>query len=524
MEETNKIFERARAAYGSGAYDDATLEFLFPGLKENEDERMRMALISLVKEIKSQPLVRLEPWDKYIAYLENLKEQKHSLNFDAISSWLRDHASNYVNGEFNEFHHCVDYDGTIDVERLIADLKVAVDAGTFDVDAEFDTREPRDNWEYIKEFCDKFGRMPKDIDELDALVSYVMDKKQKERNDYNKLYEEIAKSEWFKKAYEGKSLGCDFGHNIEECENDKETITQKAYREGQNAGRKEVFDNPGAYGLEKIDNVFGFRIGDKVRLVDGDGRPHIIKLFEKIEGLHGPDFYRAVFEDNTASDHIIQGDEYPNGYFTRMEKIDEQKEQKPVEIHIDNPNIQKFDTDVKVTTSDSSADGKELLYVSNKSYDIGFRDGVASVKPTEWSEEDDAIHTRVLGALGKAFMGVLPTKPSQEDVEWFKSLPEKFSLQTKQEWGDGEKKVLDSIIDDYEKAAKSFCGYDGKIMLLKAIRDGEYDLSKRGWGDEDEKTIDEAVECIEKYAEYVQGGFSKQHVLDLARRVDSLRP
>jgi len=47
---------------------------------------------------------------------------------------------------------------------------------------------------------------------------------------------------------------------------------------------------------------------------------------------------------------------------------DDLKEQKP--------------QDVKVTTSDSSASGKELLYVSNKSYNIGFRDGVASVKDT----------------------------------------------------------------------------------------------------------------------------------------------
>ena len=66
--------------------------------------------------------------------------------------------------------------------------------------------------------------------------------------------------------------------------------------------------------------VFGFKVGDTVRLIDGDGRPHIIKCFEKIEGLHGPDFYHVVFEDNTASDHIIPGDEYPNGYFTCMEK------------------------------------------------------------------------------------------------------------------------------------------------------------------------------------------------------------
>ena len=78
--------------------------------------------------------------------------------------------------------------------------------------------------------------------------------------------------------------------------------------------------------------VFGFKVGDAVRLKDGDGRKHIIKSFEKIEGMHGPDFYHVVFEDNTASDHIIPGDEYPNGYFTCMEKIDEREEKKPADL------------------------------------------------------------------------------------------------------------------------------------------------------------------------------------------------
>lgn len=41
----------------------------------------------------------------------------------------------------------------------------------------------------------------------EKVLAYL--EKQKEQKDYNKLYEDIAKSEWFKKAYEGKSLGCD---------------------------------------------------------------------------------------------------------------------------------------------------------------------------------------------------------------------------------------------------------------------------------------------------------------------------
>lgn len=64
-----------------------------------------------------------------------------------------------------------------------------------------------------------------------------------------------------------------------------------------------------------------FKIGDKVRLKDGDGRVHVIKKFEKIKGIHGPDFYHVIFEDDTASDCIIPGCKYPNGYFTNMVKI-----------------------------------------------------------------------------------------------------------------------------------------------------------------------------------------------------------
>lgn len=69
------------------------------------------------------------------------------------------------------------------------------------------------------------------------------------------------------------------------------------------------------------------------------------------------------------------------------------KEQKPVEIHIDNPNIQKIDPNVKISISDSSADGEELLYVCNKSYKIGYRDGVNSVKPAEWQRKKDEQET-----------------------------------------------------------------------------------------------------------------------------------
>ena len=58
-------------------------------------------------------------------------------------------------------------------------------------------------------------------------------------------------------------------------------------------------------------------------------------------------------------------------------------------------------------------------------------------------------------------------------------------------------KVLNSIIDDYEAAAKSFCGYEGKIMLLKAIRNGEYGLSKQEWSEKDEKHKQAIIDAIQ---------------------------
>ena len=118
-------------------------------------------------------------------------------------------------------------------------------------------------------------------------------------------------------------------------------------------------------------------------------------------------------------------------------------------------------------------------------------------KPAEWSEEDSRILYNVIAYVGYA-AGQIGVRNDlfKEANDWLKSLPEKFNLQPKQEWGEEEKKVLDSIIDDYEKTAKSFCGYDGKIMLLKAIRDGEYGLSKQEWGEEDEKKLSAVISLM----------------------------
>lgn len=86
-------FERARSAYGTGAYDDATLEFVFSQLKESEDERIRKKLIWQVQmniEDETADLQKsvyngvkghspdleesIKDWQKTLAWLEKQKE------------------------------------------------------------------------------------------------------------------------------------------------------------------------------------------------------------------------------------------------------------------------------------------------------------------------------------------------------------------------------------------------------------------------------------------------------------------
>ena len=74
------IFDRAKAAYGTGAYDDATLEFIFPELAESEDERIRKVLIHIVKSACSKYGIKYIgdkiTEEMLLAYIERQKEQK----------------------------------------------------------------------------------------------------------------------------------------------------------------------------------------------------------------------------------------------------------------------------------------------------------------------------------------------------------------------------------------------------------------------------------------------------------------
>lgn len=73
--EYKELFNRAKAAHGTGAYDDATLEFLFPELAESEDERMINGLQGFLSAFGSD-YFGTGGWQKFDDWLEKQKEQK----------------------------------------------------------------------------------------------------------------------------------------------------------------------------------------------------------------------------------------------------------------------------------------------------------------------------------------------------------------------------------------------------------------------------------------------------------------
>jgi len=54
-----------------------------------------------------------------------------------------------------------------------------------------------------------------------------------------------------------------------------------------------------------MEQVLGFKVGDRVRLKDGDGREHVIKEFELVHGLRS-DFYFVHFHDNAATGFLAE--------------------------------------------------------------------------------------------------------------------------------------------------------------------------------------------------------------------------
>ena len=91
--------------------------------------------------------------------------------------------------------------------------------------------------------------------------------------------------------------------------------------------------------------------------------------------------------------------------------------------------------------------------------------------PAEWSEEDKSFYDSIMCEVIKEGM-----HPTPEQVNWFKSLPERFNLQPRQEWSEEDEKMrnntiisLQYIVDEGPNNA-FIKGVKKEMTWLKSIR------------------------------------------------------
>ena len=81
------------------------------------------------------------------------------------------------------------------------------------------------------------------IDELKRLCIFI-DSLPQEKRDFNKLYEDIAESEWFKESYHGKSLSCDEPQESSEDDTMRKELKQRIHSlENGLQAMKELIDS-----------------------------------------------------------------------------------------------------------------------------------------------------------------------------------------------------------------------------------------------------------------------------------------
>ena len=136
--------------------------------------------------------------------------------------------------------------------------------------------------------------------------------------------------------------------------------------------------------------------------------------------------------------------------------------------------------------------------------EVGFREGVESVKPAEWSEEDLRMLSDIVGYITGTGSSSGITK--QERVDFLDGLPKRFNLQPKQEWSEEDEAAFGDLMWCIEQARKSAKDENdlGNIWFaenwlktrLKSLPERFVPQSKQEWSEEDDMLMDELESYI----------------------------
>ena len=176
----DEAIERAKNFIENGDERERTIaESIFAGImEESEDERIRQFLIHEVTETSDKIMSYRNMSKKdVLAWLEKQKAVEVPNIDEAIENWIN--SNSYPIGD--------NVPPTSTIVTLVENTarkfyELGLKAGQKPVVEDYRLR---DTWEYLDEFIEKFGRLPKDCDELSACIDYVIKRHPKEKHEWS---------------------------------------------------------------------------------------------------------------------------------------------------------------------------------------------------------------------------------------------------------------------------------------------------------------------------------------------------
>ena len=466
------------------------------------------------------------------------QEQKCSLNFDVISSWLRDHVSNYVNGEFNEFHHCVEYDGTINVEKLIADLKVAVDSGTFDVyeqkeqkPAEINGEEERIRKHIVKFIDEQYPTHGNLKDEKDKMLAYLEKQKEQPTNEemlrtlraeYEKgVADTIAKYEQKEQKPEEKPIN--WTELTWEDINELEDIINKVHYEFRNGIGQESF---GKEVLEQFREYKGDEYLDGIEEKPVEwSRESIINaltkwLTEKIAPLHKKSLDGTITEKEEMFEaallemrSFVYSPDFQIGKDTSAEWSEDIIRKAVKEVGLTQHQIDWFKTNVFPPKQEWSVEDEEMFFFINELMENKGRDYFTTL-----------VYDAVQNWLKNRFKSLRPKKNISYGELPLVSIDYVEGLDT-----DFEKQVgavIASAMNREHQFTSKYIKWTAQRLIEcakdKQNSEEEHVSDNKEWSEDDENAITTAIRACRYMTENFENS-TKQYE-DAMERLKSLRP
>lgn len=175
----------------------------------------------------------------------------------------------------------------------------------------------------------------------------------------------------------------------------------------------------------------------------------------------------------------------------------------------DNEDLRSF-ISVKFASNAKVIDGKRFAVLTWERFkDIALelinrgKEKQKEQKPVEWSEEDKRILNEAINMIEARGCWVRSEDAVEQVSDFLKSLPERFNLQPKQEWSDGDEKKLSAVIS-LMKSSRAVDPFYDKMFLegwLKSLKNRgnsqKSNTNSLSWSEEDERMRNQLIYDVE---------------------------